>query len=50
MKIVLTLAAIFWAVAYIVTKEIGFIIISSVFSCTLALVVHSEIHQLRNSK
>ena len=43
MRIILMLAAIFWAVIYIATKENNFIIISSMFSCTLAIVSHSEI-------
>ena len=43
MRIVLMMAAVFWAVAYLITKETSFIIISSMFSCTLAIVAHSEI-------
>lgn len=43
MKIILMLAAIFWAVVYMVTKENSFIIVSSMFSCTLAIAGHSEI-------
>ena len=48
MRIILLLAAIFWAVAYMITKENTFIIISSMFSCTLAIVAHSEIQNERN--
>lgn len=43
MRIALLLAVIFWAVVYMVTKENTFIIISNMFSCTLAIVSHSEI-------
>lgn len=43
MKIILMLVSIFWAVVYMVTKENSFIIISSMFSCALAIMSHSEI-------
>lgn len=48
MRITLMLAAIFWAVVYMATMENSFIIISSMFSCTLAIVSHSEIQNKRN--
>lgn len=48
MRFALMLATIFWAVAYIATKENSFIIISSMFSCTLALVIHSETQKERS--
>ena len=50
MKITLLLAAIFWAVVYMVTKDNSFIIISSMFTCTLAIVTHSEIQKMEKKE
>lgn len=43
MRILLMLVSIFWAVVYFFTKDSNFIVISSLFTCTLAIVTFREI-------
>ena len=42
MRLMLMLVSIFWASAYFFTKDSNFIVISSLFTCTLAIVTFQE--------